>query len=1150
MKRVIFLCLCFISLLFAQEKQIKGRAILIGINEYPGLTNQNLEGCENDIALMQQLLEKFSFSVDSILNKEAKAKIVLDKLNKLPEQMNSGEHFVLFFSGHGSQITDHNQDEADGKDEVLVMHDTVENNNKLQNVISDDQLNAVLEKLTEKGVHSTVIFDCCHSGTGVRIGGKQVEKGLHYDVKPAKVMGVEKAPSGVVFIAACQANEVTREYNFKGTSGTTLEKEEENITKYGLFTFHLVRAIEEEMQKYEEKKLDLQKQRAVGKQIKIQEIDLLPTYRSVFQRLNSYYRDMPNAPLPYLEGEHHLKLFSQETSYYAKISQIKRISADKKSLELNRGTILGVTPGSIFCIAPSTKVVQRLDELKLSYKRKERDPNAPAKHAVVIVQKASAFECQARCITDEEAKDLLKLEDLVPYAEKYLKDLRSVDLNSWHAIEIAHNYNNLKLNVVLDTVQNLGKESQSLNITQLPEDIQKKLQQLQKEKVITVVEDFTIADVIVRYEEKTQQLYVLWAHGDQISAVNRMRLPQVSLVENPKAAEEAEYILMRFHKIRNLNALTPPKHYVDASVRLIPIIEDSYGWWQWQGDKVLWDSEAATNLQIEDLKNTFTPLPQTRKVVHAPTKNILAVIAKENLGFWDLAQKKYTHKWSEKIKKLVFDPSGEYFACATNKQVSIRRIDNPQQTLKQIEYRAAFLHFSKDNHLIISSFDNAVLWNWQSDDKPQQLYSLEDDILAFDYNSHHHMIAISYENQTRLWDVANNKEFDIFLPESQKIIFNNDKLILGVGKDIKLYNLSSPMDNKFADKKPAVLRGHSIDVNHIACHTQQGSTNGIILVSADKDDEVHFWNIAKSKPCKIKRFRKNTPKVEENEEQYEVEQDVISLVFLGEDQVLRLGKKSHQHWRIKTEQQMFHYSNQFEHGQKFGIEFTNNSEYPLFPILIYLTDDLEAKLIFPPEHLIEDYDVPAKSKKFIIPLSINALNSFGREMIKVIATTTPQKNLKEVEYYRLASDRATEESATERTVFGKLLYKSIFGQKRQEKETSVRSSVRIQSEMKWNAFTIQWDRCYFKLDKKYYADILKQQISDELRGAFREKLERVAELEKDTKTETPHPIALGKNLRLEREPKGNKWILRDQENKRLYYFVYQKDELLVYWRSL
>lgn len=68
---------------------------------------------------------------------------------------------VVYYSGHGMQITDRNGDEDDGKDECLVPLDY-----KTYGVLTDDVINAHLVLPLPVTTSLFVLFDACNSGSG------------------------------------------------------------------------------------------------------------------------------------------------------------------------------------------------------------------------------------------------------------------------------------------------------------------------------------------------------------------------------------------------------------------------------------------------------------------------------------------------------------------------------------------------------------------------------------------------------------------------------------------------------------------------------------------------------------------------------------------------------------------------------------------------------------------------------------------------------------------------------------------------------------------------------------------------------------------------------------------------------------------------
>ena len=143
------------------------RALLVGINDYPG-TQNDLQGCVNDITNVYDVLVKYfgfvSADITLLQDKRARRSAILASLGKLVAASSPGDRLVFHYSGHGSQVRDTEGDElADGMDEILCPYDFDWGGT----FVKDDDLAAILGKLP-KGVSAEVILDSCHSGTGTR----------------------------------------------------------------------------------------------------------------------------------------------------------------------------------------------------------------------------------------------------------------------------------------------------------------------------------------------------------------------------------------------------------------------------------------------------------------------------------------------------------------------------------------------------------------------------------------------------------------------------------------------------------------------------------------------------------------------------------------------------------------------------------------------------------------------------------------------------------------------------------------------------------------------------------------------------------------------------------------------------------------------
>jgi len=142
------------------------KALLIGINRYK-IPGADLRGCVNDVKNLREVLTEFyGFKGPDItvLTDFAATKAAMQAaIRKLVAGGRPGDVLLLHYSGHGANVPDKNGDEADQRDEILCPTDL-----DWKSPLTDDWLRKTLDRL-RKGVHLTVIMDCCHSGTNTRV---------------------------------------------------------------------------------------------------------------------------------------------------------------------------------------------------------------------------------------------------------------------------------------------------------------------------------------------------------------------------------------------------------------------------------------------------------------------------------------------------------------------------------------------------------------------------------------------------------------------------------------------------------------------------------------------------------------------------------------------------------------------------------------------------------------------------------------------------------------------------------------------------------------------------------------------------------------------------------------------------------------------
>jgi F0F1-type ATP synthase membrane subunit c/vacuolar-type H+-ATPase subunit K len=210
---------------------MKKRALLVGIN-YVG-TDHELHGCINDSNNIKTFLSTRGFTeVKQILEENATTDRIKAGLSWLVADTQPGDVIVFHYSGHGSQLP--SADEADGFEEIICPVDL----DWATKIITDKDLRNIFNTVPN-GVNTTVILDCCHSGTMLNQteslnGTKAIPKaprkvkGARYLKPPTKIKAKLKDRSLVnwstskdvnataLLIAGCHANQTSADANIGG----------------------------------------------------------------------------------------------------------------------------------------------------------------------------------------------------------------------------------------------------------------------------------------------------------------------------------------------------------------------------------------------------------------------------------------------------------------------------------------------------------------------------------------------------------------------------------------------------------------------------------------------------------------------------------------------------------------------------------------------------------------------------------------------------------------------------------------------------------------------------------------------------------------------------------------------------------------------
>ncbi|MBL8041145.1 MAG: caspase family protein [Chthonomonas sp.] len=148
-------------------------ALCVGVNDYADLKdasgnpikdekgnpiNHDLVGAVNDAETYRDLLNsKFGVkaaNIKVITDGQANEQGFVTAIKWLLATAKAGDQVFFQFSGHGTQFD--SKDEADGKQEAIVLQDYT--------LVPGDIFNTVAKSLSAAGVNSTFLFDSCFSG--------------------------------------------------------------------------------------------------------------------------------------------------------------------------------------------------------------------------------------------------------------------------------------------------------------------------------------------------------------------------------------------------------------------------------------------------------------------------------------------------------------------------------------------------------------------------------------------------------------------------------------------------------------------------------------------------------------------------------------------------------------------------------------------------------------------------------------------------------------------------------------------------------------------------------------------------------------------------------------------------------------------------
>jgi tetratricopeptide (TPR) repeat protein len=154
------------------------RALVIGISEYSS-ESLKLKVADNDARLFRDYLSNVEKIPDKDIayleNEQANATSISNELEKLLNVSGKGDEIYIYFAGHGDVVKKYNRDTG-----FLLAYDANAGRNYfgVGGVIPLEDLNLVVNSITEKEAKVILVLDACHSGFAHEAGAKNNLKTL------------------------------------------------------------------------------------------------------------------------------------------------------------------------------------------------------------------------------------------------------------------------------------------------------------------------------------------------------------------------------------------------------------------------------------------------------------------------------------------------------------------------------------------------------------------------------------------------------------------------------------------------------------------------------------------------------------------------------------------------------------------------------------------------------------------------------------------------------------------------------------------------------------------------------------------------------------------------------------------------------------
>lgn len=181
MRRITIL-IALIGLLFIPvltQAQTK-RALVIGIGKQVDSAWNKING-DKDVPYVLEILNAAKYGqIITCINEEATKAGIVSAFQTLTQSCQPNDIVYIHYSGHGQQMKDIGNDEADALDECWIPYDAYRKPSEKyrgEKHLVDDEVNMLLTNIRNKiglGGKMLVVVDACHSGDATRGQGETV----------------------------------------------------------------------------------------------------------------------------------------------------------------------------------------------------------------------------------------------------------------------------------------------------------------------------------------------------------------------------------------------------------------------------------------------------------------------------------------------------------------------------------------------------------------------------------------------------------------------------------------------------------------------------------------------------------------------------------------------------------------------------------------------------------------------------------------------------------------------------------------------------------------------------------------------------------------------------------------------------------------